>query len=99
MWLNASAQHAHLLGLSAGVVDPRVQVAGVDARRDRGHPSQRSRHARADQEGRQQRAGEREDPGEDERARDARLRVRDRAERLADADRTRAHRRAGAPGA
>ena len=72
-------QHAHLVALAAGVVDARVQVAGVHARGDRRHPAQRTRHARADQIRGQQRAGEREDRGEDERPRHAPLRVRDRA--------------------
>ena len=80
-------EHAHLVALPAGVVDARVQVAGVDARGDRGHPAQRARHARADQVGAEQRADEREHAGEDERARDAVLGVRDGRQRLADADR------------
>ena len=81
------AEHAHLARLALGVVDPRVQIAGVHTRRDRGHPPQRARDARADQVGRQQRTRQREDPGEDERPRHARLRVRDPGQRLAHADR------------
>ena len=34
-------QHAHLVALAAGVVDARVQVAGVDARRHGRHAAQR----------------------------------------------------------
>ena len=82
-------EHPHLLALTARVVDARVQVAGVDARRDRRHPPQRPRDARADQIGGEQRADEREQAREDERARDAVLGLRDRRERLADADRHR----------
>ena len=65
-------EHPHLVALRPGVVDARVQVAGVDARGDRRHPPQRPRDARADQIGGEQRAREREQAGEDERARDAR---------------------------
>ena len=49
--------------------------------------------------GGEQRAGEREEPGEDERARDAALGVRDGRQRLADADRHALVRRAGVHGA
>ena len=42
-------QHPHLVALPARIVDPRMQIAGVHARRHRGHPAQRARHARADQ--------------------------------------------------
>ena len=63
-----------------------MQVAGVHARGDGGHPAQRARDARADQVGAEQRAGEREDAREDERARDAALGAGDRGQRLADPD-------------
>ncbi len=80
-------EHLDLLALAARVVDPRVQVARIDARRDGGHPAQRAREARAEQVGGEQRARERQQAGEDERARDAALGMCDGRERLADADR------------
>ncbi len=77
----------HLVALPTRVVNARMQVARVHPRSHRGHPAQRPRQARADQIRGQQRAGERQQPGEDESAGDATLRAHDARQRLADADR------------
>ena len=62
MWLKASASTRHLVRPAVGVVDPRVQVAGVDARGDGGHATQRRWTARVPiSERRQQGADERQD--------------------------------------
>ena len=79
-------QDRHLVARFGGDVDARMQIAGVDARRHAGHPAQRSRDACADEVGREQRDGERDQPGEHERLGDAALRARDRCERLSRAD-------------
>ena len=63
-----------------------MQVPGVNARGHRGHPAQRTRDTGADQIRAEQRADERENAREDERARDALLSVGDRGQRLSDAD-------------
>jgi hypothetical protein len=68
-------------------VDARVQVAGIDPRRNGRHTAQRSRYARADQIGRNERAEERKDAREDESARHAPLGVGHHRERLACPDR------------
>jgi hypothetical protein len=60
-----------------------MQVSGVHPRRHRGHPAQRVRQARAEEIGGEQGSGERQQAREDEGARDASLRVRDRRQRLA----------------
>ena len=79
-------EHVHLIALTAVVMDPRVQVAGVHARGHGGHAAERARHAGADQIGPEQGAQEREHAGEDERARHAPLGVCDRRQRLAHPD-------------
>ena len=68
-------EHPHLLALALDVMDARVQIAGVHLRRHRSHSPQRSREARADQQRSEQRTGEREQAREDERPRNAALRV------------------------
>ena len=80
-------EHPHLVPGAAGLVDPRLELARVDAGGDRRHPPQRPRDARADEVGGEQRGGERERAGEDEGARDAVLGAAHRLQRLADADR------------
>ena len=80
-------QHLDLVALTARVVDAMVQVAGVHPRCHGGHLAQRARHARADQVGGEQRAGERQESGEDEGAGDPPLGLRDARQRLPHADR------------
>ena len=79
-------EHPHLVPGAAGLVDARLELARVDPRGDRSHPPQRSRDARADEVGGQQRGGERERAGKDEGARDAVLGAVHRLQGLADAD-------------
>ena len=59
-------QHPDLAGAAIGLVHAVVQVARVDLRRHRGHPAQRVRQPRADQQRREQRARQSDQPGEDE---------------------------------
>ncbi len=65
----------HLVALAPVVLHARVEVARVHAGRDLGHPAQRPRYARGDQQRGDQRAAEAEQRSEDERAGDAALGV------------------------
>ena len=80
------AENPHLMRLICGFVNTRMQVARVDARGHRGHPAQRTGHARADQISAKQRRRECKQPGEDERARHATLGLCDARHRLPDSD-------------
>jgi len=81
--VEGNSQYPHLPSLTVRVVDARVQVAGIYLGGDSGHAAQRTRHAGADHVGGEQRAGEREDAGEDKRARHTSLGVSDCEQRLA----------------
>ncbi len=74
------------LSPAARNLHPGLEFAGVDPRRDRGHPSQRRRHSRAGQVGRQQGERERQQAREHERPGDAVLGPGDDRQRLAGTD-------------